>query len=252
MNLTKDVEAKFKKLGLHSCCELALIIPHSYEDLTLHKSIQIGKAQLIDATVESVFRAPNTIQITFYAHNLGHIVHGVLFRPKSYMMHQFRVGERDYFYGVIDCKIGNCSMTMPRKTTNIGAITPKYKSALRSDVMHRLITNNLSLQNLQSEGLKEEVAKEILKLHFPQSRVLNLKELESKTIDALKYLELFVYMKQLASKRRYFEPINRVEANCNKWISSLPFKLTLKQIETIEDIRVDFAKNPQKQSTKTI
>lgn len=242
MNLTKDIESKFKKLGVNSWCELALNIPHSYEDLTLHNTIQMGKPQLIDATVESVLRAPNTIQITFYSHNLGHTISGVLFRPKPYMMHQFKVGERDYFYGVIDCKIGNCSMTMPRKTTSVGAITPKYKSALRADVMLRLIQNNLTLENLLSEGLKEEIALEILKLHFPKS-LINLKELDAKTIDALKYLELFSYMKQLSAKRRYFEPIVKVDASYKTWASSLPFKLTKEQLDAIDDIKDDFKKD---------
>ncbi|PHQ65445.1 MAG: ATP-dependent DNA helicase RecG [Sulfurimonas sp.] len=243
MNLTKDIETKFKKLGVNSWCELALNIPHSYEDLTLHSTIQMGKPQLIDATVESVFRAPNTIQITFYAHNLGHTISGVLFRPKPYMMHQFKVGDRDYFYGVIDCKTGNCSMTMPRKTTTVGAITPKYKSALRGDVMLRLIQNNLTLEKLVSEGLKEEVAQEVLKLHFPKEDLINLKELDAKTIDALKYLELFTYMKQLSAKRRYFEPIVRVDASYKTWASSLPFKLTNEQTDAIEDIKNDFNKD---------
>jgi ATP-dependent DNA helicase RecG len=243
MNLTKDMQSKFKKLGVSSWCELALNIPHSYEDLTLHSTIKIGKPQLIDATVESVFRAQNTIQITFYAHNLGHTINGVLFRPKPYMMHQFKVGDRDYFYGVIDCKVGNCSMSMPRKTTNIGAIIPKYKSALRADVMLRLIQNNLTLQNLLSEGLKKEIAEEVLKLHFPGEHLINLKELDPKTIDALKYLELFSYMKQLSGKRRYFEPIVKVDADYGKWMNSLPFKLTNEQMQAIDDIKEDFAKD---------
>jgi len=243
MNLSKDLQTKFTKLGVSSWCELALNIPHSYEDLTLHDSIIMGKAQLIDATVESVFRAPNTIQITFYAHNLGHTVGGVLFRPKPYMMHQFKVGDRDYFYGVIDCKVGQCSMTMPRKTTTMGAVTPKYKTALRGDVMQRLIQNNLTLDKLSSEGLKEDVAQEILKLHFPDKTLVNLKELDTKTIDALKYLELFNYMKQLSGKRRYFEPIVSVQNCYENWASTLPFKLTNEQVNTIEDIKEDISKD---------
>ncbi len=241
MDFTKDIETKFKKLGINSWCELALFIPHSYEDLTLHTSIEMGKAQLIDATVESVFRAQNSIQITFYSHNLRHTIKGVLFRPKPYMMHQFKEGERDYFYGVIDCKLGSCSMSMPRKTANIGAITPKYKSSLRSDVMHRFIQKNLTLDNLQKEGLNKDIAQTVLKLHFPSSN--KTQELEHKTIDALKHLELFNYMKELGKKRRYFEPINRVDAHYDEWVSSLPFKLTQEQIDTIEDIKKDFAKN---------
>jgi len=144
MNLSKDIEAKFKKLGINSYIELALLIPHSYEDLRLHEELFPQKAQLIDATVETVSRTPNSIQITFFAHNFGYRVQGVLFRPKPYMLHQFKAGQRDYYYGLIDCKQGQCAMSMPKKVTNIGKITPKYKTALRTDVMLRLIEKVLT------------------------------------------------------------------------------------------------------------
>ncbi len=118
MVLTKEQEAKFKKLGISSYTELLLLVPSSYEDLRLHDKLQTHKPQLIDATVESIFRAPNSIQITFFAHNFGHTLTGVLFRPKPYMMHQFQVGSRDYYYGIIECKGGHCSMSMPKKVTS--------------------------------------------------------------------------------------------------------------------------------------
>mgnify|MGYP000604239017 CR=1 FL=1 len=169
MNLTKEQEARFKKLGINSWCELALMIPHTYEDLRLHDKLQTHKPQLIDATVESVYRAPNSIQITFFAHNFGHSVTGVLFRPKPYMLGQFKVGDRDYYYGMIECKTGMCSMSMPRGVTTVGAITPKYKSALRADVMRSFIQNNLTKENLKSEGIKEEMFKAGLDLMLPAS-----------------------------------------------------------------------------------
>jgi len=133
-------------------------------------------------------------------------------------------------------------MSMPRKTANVGAITPKYKSVLRSDVMARLIQNNLTLEVLLNEGLKEAIAEEILSLHFPKT-LINLKELDTKTIDALKYLELFCYMRVLSKKRRYFKPLVSVASEFKSWESTLPFTLTDEQIQTIEDVQKDFAKD---------
>ena len=66
MKHSKEIETKFSKLGISSFSELALIIPHSYEDFRISDTLQTHKFQLIDATVESVFRAPNSIQITFF------------------------------------------------------------------------------------------------------------------------------------------------------------------------------------------
>ena len=243
MKLTKGQEEKFLRLGIQSVCELALLIPHSYEDYTLHDKLTPHENQLIDATVESVFRAQNSIQITFFAHNFGHSVTGVLFRPKPYMMHQFSVGSRDCYYGMIECKTGSCSMSMPKKITTVGKITPKYKSGLRADVMLRLTESLVNSENLKAEGLEEKYAKELITLHRGNETLLHSKEFTSEMIQALKYTELFVYMKQLSAKRRYFEPIKSLKASYKTWLKTLPFTLTDEQICTIEDIKKDFAKD---------
>src|SRR3990167_2830848 len=243
MNIKKEQESKFKKLSISSYCELALIIPSAYEDLRLSNKLQTHAMGLIDATVESVYRAPNSLQVTFFAHNFGHIITGVIFRPKPYMMHQFKVGERDCFFGMIECKSGQCSISMPKKVTNIGAIIPKYKSPLRSDVMFRLVQSSLTKENLISEGLSEEIAEELLKLHFPEENMPNLRDLSQKTINALKYTELFTYMKKLSNKRRYFKSLTSSCGDYKEWAETLPFRLTDEQVKTIEDIKADFAKD---------
>jgi ATP-dependent DNA helicase RecG len=243
MKFTKDEEAKFKKLGITTWSELSLIIPHSYEDFRLRNKLKIHTEQLIDATVESIFRSPNSIQITFFAHNFGHSITGVLFRPKPYMMHQFKVGDRDYYYGMVECRSGQCSMSMPRKIANIGQITPKYKSAMRNDAMVRFIQNSLTKENLKSDGLKGEIIDEILKLHFPTEEILESLQLSEASINSLKYVELFSYMKILSGKRRYFEALTPANGDYNEWLLTLPFILTNEQISAIEDIKIDLSKN---------
>ena len=233
---------KFEKLGINSVSELALLIPSSYEDYRLNDTLKPHKNQLIDATVESLYRAPSTIQITFFSHNLGHTLTGVLFRPKPYMMHQFAVGSRDYYYGMVECKQGNCSMVMPKKVTQIGSIVPKYKCGLRTDVMWRFIQKELRLECLLEEGIPSDIAQEVLKLHFVDSLDENSSEMSASSMEALKYIELYNYMLQLSSKRRYFEAIYTAQSDFKEWTKSLPFSLTAEQIATIEDIKNDFTK----------
>ena len=243
MEFTKEQAAKFKKLGIATVGELALIIPHTYEDYRLHDKLNPHTFQLIDATVESVYRAPNSIQITFFVHNFGHQVTGVLFRPKPYMMHQFKVGDRDYYYGMIECKGGSCSMSMPKKVSQIGDIKPKYKSALRSDVMFRLTRELLCYDNLEAEGLSKDVIDSVLALHFPEPSILKSKELSAESLEALKYLELFIYMKELQHKRRYFQALVSKKSLYDSFVKKLPFQLTDEQLLAIEDIQKDFAKD---------
>lgn len=203
MELTKDQETKFQKLSINSLLELALKIPSSYEDYRVESSLQVAKPQVIDATIESVYRAPNSLQITFFAHNFGYTLQGVIFKPKPYMMHAFSVGQRDYFYGVIDCKMGHCTMSMPKRITQIGNISSKYRSNLRNDVMSRLVAELITKENLIQEGLKEKIADEIIALHFPN--FLPSKELSEQSKHALKYLELYIYLSQLRKKEDTFK-----------------------------------------------
>jgi ATP-dependent DNA helicase RecG len=159
------------------------------------------------------------------------------------MMHQFKVGDRDYYYGMIECKTGQCSMSMPRKVTKVGAITPKYKTALRTDVMVRLVEELLTVEALREEGISQDIAEEIIQLHFPGPEILLSKELSAHVVEALKYLELFTYMKQLSRKRRYFEPIVSQKSTFEGFAKALPFELTQEQLSAIEDIRDDFSKD---------
>jgi ATP-dependent DNA helicase RecG len=244
MELTKAQAEKFKKLGINSIAELALCIPNAYEDYRLHETLIPHTPQLIDATVENLNRTPNSLQITFFAHNLGYRVYGVMFHVKPYMLHQFSVGERNYYYGVLDCKQGRCSMSMPKKVSLVGAVTPKYKTALRSDVMFRLTRELLSKEALMQEGIGQDIADTLLALHFPsQTQMPNLeKELSREALYALKYTELFVYMKALSSKRKYFPSLLRIDAAYTRFIQQLPFTLTQEQLSAIEEIKKDFSK----------
>jgi ATP-dependent DNA helicase RecG len=241
MQLTKEQEIKFKKLGINSITELALIVPTAYEDYRLSSRLVTHKPQLIDATVESLYRGVNSLQITFYVHNFGHKINGVIFHPKPYMLHQFKVGERDYYYGLVDCKNGQCTMSMPKRVTQVGKISPRYKTKLRLDVMQRLVEELVNLASLTQEGIKESIAKELLSLHFPDETIFAQKEFSKKILYALKYTELFIYMKNLSKKRKYFQASYKEECSYVEFMQGLPFELTHEQKSAIEDIKNDFA-----------
>jgi len=236
----KEVRTKFEKLGITSFCELALLTPHSYEDYRLHQHFLPNQPQLIDATIKRVFFSGKSIQLTFFAHNLDQIVFAVIFQPKPYMRHQFHEGDRAFFYGVIEQKMGKLQMSMPKKVTQIGSITPKYKLPLRSDAAFRFIQKYLTQENLTKEGLKQNIIEQLLEIHNPST---NFQGLDEQKLKALKYTELFNYMKQLSQKRRYFKPLKQLQPTYNSWLQTLPFTLTSEQLKAIEDIASDLSKD---------
>ncbi len=231
---------KFKKLGIYSATELAFIAPVRFEDRRLYPQLRDGTEQAIDATVERISRTPRTVLVTLYVHNFGHRIEGVLFNPKPYMLRTFTEGERAYYYGRIACAQGKCQMTHPQKIPVAGTLTPKYKTVLRTDVMARLVMRYATLENLLEEGLPLRVCDALLQIHFPKEAPP--KEHSQATLYALKYAELYSYMRSLKGKRRYFKAIAPLTNDWRGWAMKLPFMLTDEQVAAIEAIERDFKK----------
>jgi ATP-dependent DNA helicase RecG len=233
-NIEKADQVKFQKLGVSTYAQFALLVPHKFEDRRLKQGVIENSDQVIDATVEYITQTPKTLQLTLYAHNFGYKIEAVFFRPKPYMMRQFVQGERYYLFGHVTCKAGRCQINHPQKITSIGEMIPKYKCALRTDVMQRLVQKYLRVEALVAEGISEDMAKNIIALHVSS---------ENRDIKVLKYIELYDYMRALQKKRRYFKAIEQLKGDWSSWAETLPFKLTDEQIHAIEDIQKDFLKD---------
>jgi len=239
----KDAQ-RFEKLGCGSILSLAIIAPVGYEDHTLKEHVTPEHPQIIDATVENVLRTPKTLQVTLYAHNLGHRVDAVYFRPKPYMVRQFTAGERNYYYGKLQYVSGHVQVTHPNRVSSIGGIVAKYKTVLRADVIRNLVRKYVTMDALQAEGLSESMAGELMQLHFPtdQAPYASQSMMSQQMRRTLKFAELYDYMRSLYSKRRYFEPLQSLEGEWRSWAKQLPFTLTDEQVHAIEAIESDLRK----------
>ncbi|MDD2839445.1 MAG: ATP-dependent DNA helicase RecG [Sulfuricurvum sp.] len=227
---------KFRRLNVGSVTALSLIAPASFEDRRLSTELVHNASCVIDATVERAVRTPKTLKITFFAHNLEITIEGIVFHPKPYMMHQFHTGERAFFSGKAVCEQGKWEIIHPNKIPAVGALVPIYKTPLRVDVMRRLIEKYITVEALMADGLPKSVAQELYAIHFPRlPHPLNEAELH-----ALKFAELFDYMRRLRLKRRYHKTAYRASGNLSQWIQTLPFELTEDQKRAIGDIEADF------------
>ena len=236
----KDLE-KFKRLGVQSIAALATIAPVAYEDKRIQTQMQVDKMQVIDATVEHISRSPNRTLITLFVHNFNHKLEAVLFNPKPYQLHHFILGEQSFFYGKISCNSGHCQMTHPLQVTKVGMIIPKYKTVLRADVMRRLIKKYVTQESLLEENLPQGVITLLMSIHYPN---LDQEEkLSNHQRQALKFTELYDYMKVLSNKRRFFPSLYQFKNDWKTWVGTLPFELTSEQKETIISVADDLSKD---------
>ncbi|MDD2265534.1 ATP-dependent DNA helicase RecG [Sulfuricurvum sp.] len=237
LSLPSEDADKFHRLGVGSVTALSLIAPTSFEDRRLSSELIHNSTCVIDATVEHVVRTPKTLKITFFAHNLDCVIEGIIFNPKPYMIHQFPKSERGYYYGKAQWDLGKWTIVHPVKISAVGSLVPIYKTSLRADVMRRLIERMISVENLINDGLPEKIASKLYKIHFPE----HPKPLDISQLDALKFAELFEYMRRLRLKRRYHTTRHHAQGNIDTWIKSLPFELTQDQKNAISEIQKDLS-----------
>lgn len=235
LSLPSEDAEKFHRLGIGSITALSLIIPHSFEDRRLSHELLHNAACVIDATVEHVVRTPKTLKITFFAHNLDCVIEGVIFHPKPYMIHQFPRGERAFFSGKTQWEAGKWSIIHPMKISAVGSLVPIYKTPLRADVMRRLVEKYIHLDNLIADGLPQNIAEELYGLHFPSI----LMPVNESQLHALKFAELYEYMRRLRLKRRYHKTSYRASGDARAWMKTLPFELTEDQKNAIAEIEND-------------
>ncbi len=241
----KADQEKFKRLKVETLLGLAILAPSGFEDRRLGSGIQPYHPQAIDATIESTSQTSHTFKIKLFVHNFGHAIDAVIFRPKPYMTRQFIIGERNYYYGKIECKGGHCQMAHPQKISSVGVLTPKYKTALRTDVMARLVHCYITMDNLLLAGLPEKIAARLLQIHFPREQPLYRSGTgyTTEALNALKFAELLDHMQRLQKKRRYFPAFEQVSGDWKVWAQTLPFALTSEQRKAIEEIADDMCKD---------
>jgi ATP-dependent DNA helicase RecG len=235
LSLPSEDGDKFHRLGVGSVTALSLIAPASFEDRRLSTELLHNTSCVIDATVEHIVRTPKTLKITFFAHNLECVIEGIIFHSKSYMIHQFPKHERAFFIGKAQWELGKWTIVHPVKISAVGSLVPIYKVSLRADVMRRLVEKNITVEHLVTDGLPEKIARELYNIHFQNSP----KPLSEQQLYALKFGELYEYMRRLRLKRRYHKTSYRASGNVSGWMKTLPFELTTDQQNAISEIEAD-------------
>jgi len=240
VHLSVEDSTKFKRLKIKEPLELAILAPHKYEDRRLKNSIELDRDQAIDVSIKSIHKGATLTTIELYSHNLEIDLEALLFNPKPYMLRSFVVGSRAIYYGRIGLTYGKYQIAHPQLLKEHGSIVAKYKSALRSDALSRLIKKHITREYLNLEKLPSKIVDTLLNIHFALSMPSD--EHTSDELYALKYTELFIYLRALKRSRRYYDAV-ALNSPWREWAKRLPFKLTDEQLSTIVQIEQDLSRS---------
>ncbi|GAB6044665.1 ATP-dependent DNA helicase RecG [Caminibacter profundus] len=230
--MLKIVDEKLNKIGITNVIELALMRPKEWEDNNLYTYIT-GKPQAFEAEVLDIQKSTKITRVKFYLKNIQTIMWGVFFVFKKWHEATFYVGKKLYIRG----EVRNNQIIQPKPINKVGEITPIYKTSINQRSFKTLLKRFLTLKALSI--LPETIATNLYYMHFPRS----FEDIDEKKINyALKWAEVFNYLYKLQHKKKTY-PSFQINKSPDKFIKSLPFKLTNDQLKAINEIHHDIS-NP--------
>ncbi len=168
----KDAAA-LQKAGITTLLDLALLLPKSFDDLSVGGAPCAGEST---AEVECLFQHRRGSMLIVTAHCLSweREIKIVIFNAKNWHFGAFKRGKKFFIHGKCDESFGSWQFVNPKIVSEPGRIAPKYKAALSDAAAQKLIKKYLSAGALLGCGLHADEAAVLLALHESSPRSVRM------------------------------------------------------------------------------
>ena len=165
--------ATLQKAGITTLLDLALLLPKSFDDLSVRDAPCAGEST---AEVECLFQHRRGSMLIVAAHCLSweREIKIVIFNAKSWHFGAFKRGKKFFIHGKCDESFGSWQFVNPKIVSEPGRIAPKYKAALSDAAAQKLIKKYLSAGALLGCGLRADEAAVLLALHESSPRSVRM------------------------------------------------------------------------------
>ena len=230
-------------MGVSSLLDLALILPKSFDDLSVKNEPNEG-----DNTVEietKTLQSRNFIlNITAFCYTWNCDIKITIFNARAWHFGAFKKGKKFFIHGKSNFNFGFWQFVNPKIVTKIGEISPHYKLDLKDASVQEILKKYINYDALIQEGLNEVEANFIIQIHKNSQnsvKIIKNLDLNEKDRKILSFIEIFSYLKKLRAKKLDFPCKNFALTDISAWISKLPFKPTNDQQKAIDDIKNDLS-----------
>ncbi len=233
---------KLNSLGVKTLLDLVLLIPNSFEDTTIMQTPRNGKSGVLHVKVNSLNKRVNTLHVSCLCDTWNMMISLVIFNAKPFHYATFKASKKLYVLGKVEYIYGKWQMVQPKVITNIGTITPRYKTPLKNPTIINLMKKYITKENLLRYPLTEYEAKLLYDLHVKyKNELLEGVNFENILKPVLKMVEICNYLLKLSSKKLSFPASSKLISSESEFVKSLPFSLTNDQQYAIKDIKEDLA-----------
>ncbi|AGT74803.1 DEAD/DEAH box helicase family protein [Helicobacter pylori SouthAfrica20] len=245
----QEINHLLKTLNVKSLLEALLsYTPKGYKDLSLLERFETGLSGVLEVHVLEKRNYAKVLKIFVYSKRFCKNLELVFFNYSAFYYNQFKIGESLFIYGKLEQSSFNQAyiINTPKILKEFGGISLLFKKVKNHKKIQENLQKLLSLENLKKEGIKESIAHLLLEIFFPTPHFLKdfetNKNFPSQHLNALKYIEMLFYMKNLERKKLQFNAKIVCPNNSERlkaFIASLPFQLTNDQQNAIKEIQND-------------
>ena len=237
----KNDRLELAKCGIVSLLDLALILPKSFDDLSLKDEPNEGE-NVVEIECRFHHRKGGILFITAFCLTWECDIKITIFNARPWHFGAFKSGKKMFIHGKSSYAFGLWQFSNPKIITKTGGITPHYKSLLKDSVVQNFIEKYVSFNALLQSGLNENEANFLMQIHENSAKSVEIiKNLENNeaNLQILKFIEIFNYIEKLSHKKLHFKAQKFAINDISSWLSTLPFTPTNDQLNAIADIRSD-------------
>lgn len=244
MQPTNQKDAKdFATLGVTTALDLALLLPHHFENTHLTPAPQDQAQVVVELVCETITRHSKALHLEAWCETWQLPVRGVIFHPKPFHFALFKPQKTLFVTAKAEYRFGRWQLLQPKVLSRVGAIVPKYKTPLSNARMIALVEGYLHVKALEACELQQGEIRTLITLHRPAIEAIEARKeprFSTQILPVLKQVEVFNHLKKLQQKKRFFTASARLDSPVDPFIRSLPFALTQDQQRAIDDIAHDF------------
>lgn len=240
---------KLAKIGIKNLFEAILFTPKSYTNTFLIKSLnKKDETQgVIRVIIENKKTSYRKMHINAFMPDFNDKLEIIIFNPKQFHNIIFSTNKEIFIYGNIKFNF-LWQIMQPKVIKNINTIIMNFPATKIQNLNLNLIFREImTIPNIISLGIESNIANDIYTIFNPESsmdhnnksdfvNIYNKNGLFGKYLEAIKFIEIFYYIKNLRNKKLTFVAKNKLNSNYKNFINTLPFKLTEGQSECIKKL----------------
>ncbi len=218
-------------------------LPKAYIDAFLSQSLELDKNVVLEVEVRE-YKSLKTARVLCFVPKFHCEIEMLIFHPKAYHKSIFKIDSLLIVSGKLQKNAtGLYTLLQPKilKNTNEILLSFGFKGAKEKSLRH--FGAEISLKSLQDFYPKVPlwVLESLIEIYHPNPAFVRDFSKNhgffGKFLEAIKFVEVYEYMRLLRLKRRYFPSLTSLNGAIESWIATLPFELTRGQKGAIREIQ---------------